>query len=380
MSRIITVTSGKGGVGKTNISVNLALYLADEGYRTCLFDADMGLANVDIILGLYPELSLEDVILEKKGISEIIIKDFMGIDIVPGSSGIQRMADPKPEELDFMITALSELENYDFLIVDTSAGISKNVISFCMASSEIILVVTPEPTSLTDGYSLLKVLSLNGFNGSVMVAVNQCRSIEVSGLVFSKFKAAVQKYLPLKIMPAGTILSDNHVSEAVKKQKPFLSLFPSSNASKGIKNIGRYLIKKDRSEFNEYGLKAFWGRCFKLFTGPLQLAAPRVVKEKQAASTVVTGRPESLHAGSDKGKGLTQRFDESTSQPKQQAVNQESITAEAPLYDIPGILEKLALGISNISSELSAIRGIMEKSHMASGHDSKRNASSIGRS
>jgi flagellar biosynthesis protein FlhG len=362
MSRIITVTSGKGGVGKTNLSVNLALYLADEGYRTCLFDADMGLANVDILLGLYPDLSLEDVILERKGIDEIIIKDFMGIDIVPGSSGIQRMADPGPEELNLLISALSELEDYDFLIVDTSAGISKSVISFCMASSEIMLVVTSEPTSLTDAYSLLKVLTLNGFNGSVMVAVNQCKSIEISGMIFSKFKAAVEKYLPLKILPAGTILADEHIPDSVKKQKPFISLFPNSDAAKGVKNIGRHLIKRDRSEFDEYAPEAFWARCFKLFTGALQLTGTRTARGKQVSENPNVEKPEAPPVRPEKGQN--QGMAGLPLQVKNPCVNQETADKAVPHPDVPVLLEKLVHGISDISSELSAIRGILEKSFM----------------
>ena len=389
MSRIITVTSGKGGVGKTNISVNLALYLAEEGYRTCLFDADMGLANVDILLGLYPELSLEDVILDKRPLKDIIIKNYMGVDIIPGSSGIERMADPRPEELDFLVKALSELEEYDFLLIDTSAGISKNVVSFCMASSEIILVVTPEPTSLTDAYSLLKILSLNGFKNSVMVAVNQCRNVEVSSLVFSKFKAAVEKYLPVKISPIGTILSDDHVSEAVKKQKPFISLFPNTNAAKGIKNIGRHLLKKDKSEFSEYGINAFWSRCLKLFAEPLRLAAPRPVKEKRDSEKTVTAKPEMSRPEPvkpdvampepEQQQADSQAPEEAAPQPEIPVTVQEEVKTESRPQDITLVLERLVQGVSNISTELSAIRGILEKNYINDGQGVKNGKSVIYR-
>jgi flagellar biosynthesis protein FlhG len=372
MSRIITVTSGKGGVGKTNISVNLALHLADEGYRTCLFDADMGLANVDILLGLNHDLSLEDVLSEKKKISEVMITDFMGIDIVPGSSGVQRMADLKPEDLNSLADALSGLEDYDFLVVDTSAGIAKSVISFCMASSEILLVVTPEPTSLTDGYSLLKMLSLNGFNGSVMVAINQCRSIEVSGAVFSKFRAVVEKYLPIKILPAGTILADDHVPEAVKKQKPFISLFPASNAAKGIKNIGRHLLKKNRTEFSEYGQEAFWAKCFKLFTSPLQLAATRPAKKTPSPEKAANKKSDPVQLNPDKERKILQAQGSLSTQSTMPASVAAPPATEALPQDIPLILEKLTQGITNISSELSAIRGILERGSMNSGQGLSR--------
>jgi flagellar biosynthesis protein FlhG len=333
----------------------------------------MGLANVDILLGLYPEYSLEDVILGGKRIGDIIIKDYMGIDIVPGSSGIQRLADPSPEEIEFLIKALSELEGYDFLIFDTSAGISKNVVSFCMASSEIILVVTPEPTSLTDAYALLKILSLNGFNDSVMVAVNQCKDIQVAGVIFTKFKAAVEKFLPLKILPVGTIIRDDHISEAVKMQKPFLSIFPRSDAAKGIKNIGRRLLNRDKAEFNEYGLKTFWSRCFRLFNGPLQLTASRVTKDAPVQGKVITEGP-----GLPRGKALNEKADPLMT-PAEQPANPKA-TGEAPEgeekgiahQDLPIILDKLSQGISTISSELGAIRRIMERGYMNSGQGLKR--------
>lgn len=379
MSRIITVTSGKGGVGKTNISVNLALYLAEEGCRTCLFDADMGLANVDILLGLYPELSLEDVILEKLPIKDILIKDYKGIDIVPGSSGVERMANLKPEELDFLIKALSDLEGYDFLIIDTSAGVSKNVVSFCMASSEIILVVTPEPTSLTDAYSLLKILALNGFKNSVLVAVNQSRNIEVSSLVFSKFKAAVEKYLPIKILPLGTILVDEHVTDAVKKQKPFISIFPNSNAAKGIKNMGRHLLRRDKSQFNEFGLEAFWSKCLNLFTGPLQLAMPRTVKERPGAVKSVAGEPVDSSVKPEMKEVAAPGPDVMKAEPTKPVTVQAPYVKDIKNQDILVLLERLAQGVSNISTELSGIRGILERHYTNDDQDVKRGRSVIYR-
>ena len=190
MSRIITVTSGKGGVGKTNISVNTALYLASQGYSTCLFDADMGLANVDILLGHYPEFTLEDVLMGNKSIKDIIIKMPSGLDIIPGGSGVKMLADHESGQMENIVESLSELEEYDFFIFDTSAGISKNVISFCLTSPEIVLVITPEPTSITDAYALLKILTLNKIDSTVMIAINQCMSMEVANKLYSKFKQA----------------------------------------------------------------------------------------------------------------------------------------------------------------------------------------------
>ena len=134
MARTITVTSGKGGVGKTNLSTNLSLHLAALGHRTCVFDADLGLANINILLGLYPEHTLEDVILNEQPLSSIIIRNHLGIDIIPGSSGVEKIANIDSEHVDALIKSFSLLEDYDFLLFDTSAGVSKNVVSFCLSS------------------------------------------------------------------------------------------------------------------------------------------------------------------------------------------------------------------------------------------------------
>ncbi|MBN2060546.1 MAG: MinD/ParA family protein [Deltaproteobacteria bacterium] len=353
MARVITVTSGKGGVGKTNISLNLALHLAKEGYRTCLFDADMGLANINILLGLYPEFTMEDVILNGKGIDDIMIKDFNGIDIIPGSSGVQKMTELDETEIKRMVDSLSKLDSYDFLLVDTSAGISKNVISFCLASSEVMLVLTPEPTSLTDGYALLKVLSLNGFEGSVMVSVNQCKNMQTADIVFKKFREAVHKYLPLRVQPLGSVVHDRSVREAVKEQNPFLLHSPGSNASKCIKNIGRHLILKENALTESMGDVCFWERCVTFFAGPVKLPGRTSGKRKNpnsmAPSHVAYGKGEKGSPANDKDR---------TIEKKGSVPGMKDNTL--PEQDMSMFLRVLAEGISTMSYELVAIRKVME--------------------
>ena len=359
MSRIITVTSGKGGVGKTNISVNLALYLASQGYRVCLFDADMGLANIDILMGLYPKHTLEDVLAGEKRLKDIIVRDCSGIDVIPGSSGVKRMADPEPGEIDLLIDALSELEDYDYFFFDTSAGISKNVASFCMASPEIILVVTPEPTSLTDAYSLLKVLSMNGFGNTVMVAINQCSNVQVASNIYTKFKKVVDKYLSINILPLGTIPSDPHVSEAVKQQKPFISLFPNTGVSRGVKNIARHMISKHTEDMDEQDLKDFWPKCFDILKSPLRLttggvtdeapATEKEMKEGQDKGTGDIGGDLPISTGTAEGE-ISKGRDDYSQDMKPQPMSQ----------DVQSLLQGIVKGISSISSELGAIRRIIE--------------------
>ena len=271
MSRTVTITSGKGGVGKTNVSLNLALCLAQQGHRTCLFDADFGLANINILLGLQPEYDLKDVILNDKKLQDIIIKTDENIDILPGSSGLEELANLDTDQTDALIQSFSEMAGYDFLIFDTSAGISRNVITFCLASSEVVLVITPEPTSLTDGFALLKVLTLNGFKGEAKVILNQCKDAETANLIYKKFHAAAVKYLSLDVPALGMIYQDAKVVEAVKQQKPFLHLYPETNAAKCIRKIAERLLSGASDHLNESDMASFWNRFVQLVSSPLNL-------------------------------------------------------------------------------------------------------------
>jgi MinD-like ATPase involved in chromosome partitioning or flagellar assembly len=361
MSRIITVTSGKGGVGKTNISVNTALYLASQGYRTCLFDAEMGLANVDILVGHYHEFTLEDVLLNKKSIRDIIIKLPSGLDIIPGGSGVKMMADPEPDRMEFIIESLSELDEYDFFIVDTSAGISKNVISFCLSSPEIVLVITPEPTSITDAYALLKILSFNRIDSTVMLAINQCISMEVANKLYLKFKEVVRKNLNIDIYPLGTIPLDPHVSRAVKEQKPLVTAYPNADAAKGIKNIARYLVSKGATEFNNYDLNDFWRKCLERLNGELVLTNNIKRKSGVPSSGVLSlEQKEKLRnqgvESSRKAEIVEMPVQDRKSEGLQIPVNSEQLDTKL----VSKMLEGLVEGISTISSELGAIRKIME--------------------
>ena len=260
MARIITITSGKGGVGKTSISLNLSLSLASKGYKVCLFDADLGLANVNILTGIYPRKDLESVINGQFTLNEIIIKDFQGIDIIPGSSGVKKIADLSKAQTGTLIRAFLDLEDYDYFIFDTSAGISSQVLSFCMASHEIILIATCEPTSLTDAYSMLKVLSKYGYNCPVKVVINQVKSGRAAQKAYTQLKETVNKFLSLKVQPLGIMASDKNVRAAVISQTPFFMLFPDTIASKCIESITRKLIINP-GQYGDMPLELFWDKC-----------------------------------------------------------------------------------------------------------------------
>lgn len=364
MSRIVTVTSGKGGVGKTNISVNTALYLASQGYSTCLFDADMGLANVDILLGYYPEFTLEDVLLKKKSIKDVIIKTPSGLDIIPGGSGIKMMADQEPGQMEHIIESLSELEEYDFFIFDTSAGISKNVVSFCITSPEIVLVITPEPTSITDAYALLKILCLNNFDSTVMIAINQCMSMEVANKLYSKFKEVVHKNLNIDIFPLGTIPLDPHVSKAVKEQKPLISTFPGSDAAKGIKNVARYLVTRGATDLINYDLDDFWRKCLERLNDDLVLTNNKVIKKVKSTPVELSfEQKKKLRDQGVESAGKTEMVEKPVHATSQDKEPEQKIPVTSEQIDTKHVfkmLEGLVEGISTISSELGAIRKMME--------------------
>ncbi len=261
MANVITISSGKGGVGKTSISLNLSLSLASKGFKVCLFDADLGLANVNILTGLTPEHGLEEVIHNGLGIRQIMIKDFHGIDIIPGSSGVEKMADLSRKEADTLIKAFLDLDEYDYFLFDTSAGISAQVLSFCRASHKMILVVTPEPTSLTDAYSLLKVLSKTGRVPDVKVILNQVKTRVMAVNTWKKLKETVQRFLTVKISPLGIVAKDPHVSKAVISHVPFVISSASSPAAKCIAGIADKLAQSGKDQPG-IPMELFWQQCF----------------------------------------------------------------------------------------------------------------------
>ena len=384
MSRTITIASGKGGVGKTNIALNLALHLATYGHRVCLFDADLGLGNVNILLGLQPEYDLSDLILDGRDLKDIIIKVQNGFDILPGSSGLEEMANLAPDRRKALIESLSEIDRYDLLLFDTSAGISRNVISFCLASSEVLLVITPEPTSLTDSFALLKILTLNGFTGEAKVVVNQCRNSDVAALVYRKFKTAAMKHLNMDVSTLGAIYQDPKVMEAVRQQRPFLSLYPDSSASKCIRQIGDYLMGTERPK--EDDVEGFWSRCFQVIGEPVRF--PGSKKERDAH----VSRPL-LRDGEEKGRQTVEQVRQEGSASKSpgpakrggpvsgeptahtpisyseegkkmaapQALSSGAPTGAMNMEELLPIAEKLVGSISSLTRELRLVRQAIER-------------------
>lgn len=270
MTKTIVITSGKGGVGKTNISVNTALELAGRHYRTCLFDADLGLANVNILLGIHPEKNLDDFMFRGMSLNEIIVSTGYGVDVIPGSSGVEKMADLDAGQLARLVEEFNSLAGYDYFLIDTSSGISRGVISFCLAASEIILVLTSESTSLADAYAVLKVLSLNRYGGVVRILVNKCVSVGQAKKTYMHFRAVADKHLRLDMVPGGAVLTDPLIEKAVSQQRPITALYPDSTASQCIRAMVSNLIRSEAAQAGEGG-NAFWNRYADVVRSDLHL-------------------------------------------------------------------------------------------------------------
>lgn len=245
-ARVITVTSGKGGVGKTSIAVNLAIQIQRMGKRVIVLDADFGLANIEVMLGIRPQYNLADLMFRGKSLSEIITKGPEDIGFISGGSGIQELARMTKEQVMYLTQKLVELDSMaDVIIVDTGAGIADNVLEFVTASSEVLLVATPEPTSITDAYALLKALNKRaGFkreNTSIKMISNRVNSEAEGRNLYEKMSVVVDKFLNIQPEFLGMIPQDDLISKAVMIQKPITVAYPNSAAAKALMAIAAKL-------------------------------------------------------------------------------------------------------------------------------------------
>ncbi len=246
MSRVITVTSGKGGVGKTSVSVNLAIALQRMGKRVVILDADFGLANIEIMLGIRPQFNLADLMFRGKGMRDIITYGPENIGFISGGSGINEMANLSKAQIVDMIQKMSELDQLaDVVIVDTGAGIGNSVLEFVAASEEVLLVATPEPTSITDAYALLKSLNRNSTYQKTKTVVkliaNQVRGSNDADELHEKLGIVVSKFLNIDIDYLGPIPHDDNMSKAILRQVPIVLSAPDSKAARSITAIAAKL-------------------------------------------------------------------------------------------------------------------------------------------
>ncbi len=246
-ARVITVTSGKGGVGKSNVSINLAVKFKKMGQRVIIYDADFGLANIEVMFGTVPKNNLADLIYQGKGIRDVITWGPMDIGFISGGSGITGLNNLGTDNINYLVAQLSELDGIaDTVIIDTGAGISSAVIEFLVASGEILLVTTPEPTSITDSYSLLKALKTNPrFNpelSHIKVISNKVSNDKEGESLYKKLNAVVQRYLHLNIEYLGSIPEDPELSKAVMQQSPVCIMNENAKSARAFDDISKTLM------------------------------------------------------------------------------------------------------------------------------------------
>ena len=238
--RVLAVTGGKGGVGKTNVSVNLGIALSELGRNVMLFDADLGLANIDVVLGLHPQYDLSHVLRGECALDEIILDGPEGLRVVPGASGIREMASLSAAEHAGLIHAFSDVGNdLDTLIIDTAAGISDSVISFSRAAQEVFVVVCDEPASITDAYALIKLLSREHGTRRFQVLANMVQSAQEARDLYNKLCRVTDRYLDVMLSLMGGIPYDDTLKKAVKGQKAVVQAYPRSRASQAFRNLAK---------------------------------------------------------------------------------------------------------------------------------------------
>ena len=251
-TRIITITSGKGGVGKTNVSVNLALAYARLGKKVLVMDADLGLANVNIMLNMVPKFNLYDMIRKGKTMREILVETEYGISIVAGALGISQVANLSEEERQRFIEELNTLSFADIIIIDTSAGVSSNVLDFIAAADDAIIITTPEPTAITDAYGIIKIIATeyDNLDMELKLVVNRVKGAMEAKKVADRMTNIASQFLNLKVDYLGFIYDDPVVSQAVLRQKPFMVIDPRCKASICVQHI---VGKMEKSEIRETG-------------------------------------------------------------------------------------------------------------------------------
>jgi flagellar biosynthesis protein FlhG len=240
--KTITITSGKGGVGKSSIVSNMAYVLGGMKESTYILDADLSLGNIDIMFGVVPQFNIKDLIQGKKRIGEIVVEGPGGIRIIPSTSGVSEYSHLSLEERNILLSSFLELPEYDFLIVDTSAGISSNVVYFNAISEDIFIVVTPDPASLTDSYAVIKVLHKNTGRKNFNIIVNMTRDEKEAMDVFKKITRVTDRFLDVYLDFYGYIPMDKNINVATRKQKLWVEQFPDTLATKALQKICNRLV------------------------------------------------------------------------------------------------------------------------------------------
>jgi flagellar biosynthesis protein FlhG len=253
--KIVAVTSGKGGVGKTNVVANLSVCLSELGKKVVVLDADFGLANLDVLLGLTPRYHLGHVLFGNKSLAEITVQGPQGIRIIPASSGLQRMSELTLAQRNHLIDNFAALDaDTDYFIIDTAAGISRNVIHFLLAAQEVIVVSAPEPTAIVDAYAIIKIILAEDHDKSIQVLINSVEHPEDAQEVFCQINSVVKRFLNREVGYLGHIERDPHVLQAVRSQMLVTHRFPNALASRSFRSLARRMVQQENSTHPVDGL------------------------------------------------------------------------------------------------------------------------------
>ncbi len=241
-ARVLAVTSGKGGVGKSNISVSLSLAAASMGRDVVLIDCDLGLANVDVLLDLQVKHNLSHLLTGEASLNDVLVPAPGGLRVLPGAAGVSELADLKDGEQDILLSALDKLvQTTELIVLDTGAGISRRVVEFCLASGEVVVVTTPEPTAIADAYAMIKVLGQADPNLRVWLVVNMANSRSEAEQILDRITLLTRRFMGLEVQRAGYVLADPRVPHAVRRRLPFSLAYPSCQAAICVGEVARSL-------------------------------------------------------------------------------------------------------------------------------------------
>lgn len=261
--RVITVSSGKGGVGKTNFVGNLAVVLQKKGFKVAILDGDLGMANVNILFGINTHHSVYDILYEGKSIDEIIITTNEGIKIIPGGSGIFELSEIDEAKRSKLLEEFSKMQDIDILLIDNSAGVSKLMMNLIEIADDMIVITNPEPTSITDAYGLIKIILNEGINKKISIVINRAKDIIEARETYGKISKAVKFFLNEEINYLGFISEDSKVRKAVKEQQPFVNIYPKTEASICLYSIASILIGENTQSKN-HSIKDYINKLVKI--------------------------------------------------------------------------------------------------------------------
>ncbi|WP_028611019.1 MinD/ParA family protein [Paenibacillus harenae] len=264
-TRVVTVTSGKGGVGKSNFSLNFAITLQRLGKKVLVFDADIGMANIDVLMGVSSTYNLYHLLKQEKTIWDIVQAGPEGLNFIAGGSGFKDLLDLSQEQLDGFAEEIGKLHGkYDVILFDTGAGLSKETVKFISAAQETIVVTTPEPTSITDAYALIKMVKAMNVEVSFKLIVNRAADNREGKQTADKISLVAQRFLQSELPSLGFVPDDPNVSKAVKRQQPFTIAYPGCDATLAIERIARQFLDLPQDSEAGGGVKGFLHKMFKL--------------------------------------------------------------------------------------------------------------------